>query len=431
MNSPPHIAPRDLDARSSVRVRSMTTLVTRVAIAVMALHVIDDSFLQPAPGTTFVDHPVSGLVPLAALALAARAFPRMRAGARAATVLLLGSFAIVLGTEAARYWGEVGLSGDDYTGLLAIPAGIALFGVAAATLWTSRRLDDSRYWRYPRRLLLATGGLLGFVWVVFPLSLSYVSTHIARAELHTAELGTAHETVTLHTSDGLDLAGWYIPSRNGAAVIVYPGRGTAQKHARYLSRRGYGVLLFDRRGEGASEGDPHAFGWTLDNDIQAGVGFLKKRADVDPRRIGGLGLSVGGEMMLQTAAGTKDLAAVVSDGAGARVASEEISDAEGFEKLFSAPLVAVKTAALAVFANHTPPSDLTEYIARIAPRPLMLIHAAKGEVDDKTPEYLAAARGPAEDWEVPKGGHTAGIRTMPQEYARRVLKFFDRTLAAQ
>jgi uncharacterized protein len=409
----------------------MTTLIARIAIAVMALHVIDDSFLQPAPGTTFADHLVSGLVPLAALALAAWAFPRMRAGARAATALMLAPLAIVLGAEAVRYWGQVGLSGDDYTGLLAIPAGIALFGVAGATLWTSRRLDDGRYWRYPRRLLLAAGGLLGFVWVVFPLSLAYVGTHVARAEVHTPNLGTAHETVTLHTSDGLDLAGWYIPSQNGAAVIVYPGRGTAQKHARYLSRRGYGVLLFDRRGEGASEGDPHGHGWTFDEDIKAGVAFLEQRADVEPGRIGGLGLSVGGEMMLQTAADTKGLSAVVSDGAGVRVASEELSDLEGVEKAFGAPLLLVKTAALAVFSNHAPPSDLTEYIPRIAPRPFMLIHAAKGEVDNKTPEYLAAARGPVEDWEVPKGGHTAGIKTMPEEYAHRVLDFFDRALGAQ
>jgi len=132
--------------------------------------------------------------------------------------------------------------------------------------------------------------------------------------------------------------------------------------------------------------------------------------------------------MLQTAAGTKELAAVVSDGAGARVASEEISDLSGVAKLATAPLYIVKTTALAVFSNHAPPSDLTKYIPRIAPRPVMLIHAAKGEVDRKTPEYLAAAHGPVEQWEVPKGGHTKGIDTMPQEYARRVLGFFDRRL---
>ena len=110
----------------------MTSLphIARIAIALMALHVIDDSFLQPAPSTTFADHLISGLVPLAALTLAAWAYPRLRAGARAATALVLGPFGIALGAEAVHYWREVGLSGDDYTGLLAILAGTALLGVA-------------------------------------------------------------------------------------------------------------------------------------------------------------------------------------------------------------------------------------------------------------------------------------------------------------
>lgn len=406
----------------------MTTLIARVAIALMALHIIDDSFVQPASGTTFADHLVSGLVPLAVLAVVAWAFPRLRPGARATCALVLGPLGVALGAEAIYYWGHGGLSGDDYTGLLAIPAGVALLGVAATTLWTSRRVDDNRCWRYPRRVVVGVVSAFGFLSVAAPLALSYGFTHITRAEIPAAELRTAYENVTLTTRDGLDLAGWYIPSRNGAAVIVYPGRTSAQKHARYLSRHGYGVLLFDRRGEGASEGDPHSFGWSFDEDIKAGVAFLKRRADVEPGRIGGLGLSVGGEMMLQTAADTKDLAAVVSDGAGARVVSEELADVKGVQKLINAPLLLVKTASIAVFSNHAPPSNLTRYIPRIAPRPFMLIHAAKGEVDNKTPEYLAAARGPVEDWEVPKGGHTAGIRTMPDEYARRVVDFFDRSL---
>ena len=93
----------------------------------------------------------------------------------------------------------------------------------------------------------------------------------------------------LHTSDGLDLAGWYVPSRNGAAVIVFPGRSGTRKQARMLARNGYGVLLYDRRGEGASEGDPNGWGWDFDKDILAGIDFLKDRPDVDPHRIGGLG----------------------------------------------------------------------------------------------------------------------------------------------
>ena len=112
--------------------------------------------------------------------------------------------------------------------------------------------------------------------------------------------------------DGVRLEGWYIPSKNGAAVIAFPCRSGPQKLARMLARHGYGVLLFDRRGEGAGEGDPNAFGWRGERDVKAAIEFLRRRPDVDPERIGGLGLSVGGELMLQTAAETSALAAVVT-----------------------------------------------------------------------------------------------------------------------
>src|SRR4051794_8004621 len=51
-----------------------------LAVLVIAVHVIDDSFAQPQPGTSASDHLVSGLVPLALLGLAAWAYPRLRGG---------------------------------------------------------------------------------------------------------------------------------------------------------------------------------------------------------------------------------------------------------------------------------------------------------------------------------------------------------------
>ena len=62
-----------------------------------------------------------------------------------------------------------------------------------------------------------------------------------------------------------------MPSRNGAAVIAFPGRAARRNTRGCSSRHGYGVLLFDRRGEGASEGDPNMFGWGGDRDILAAV----------------------------------------------------------------------------------------------------------------------------------------------------------------
>ena len=130
-----------------------------------------------------------------------------------------------------------------------------------------------------------------------PLSLSYVFTHAARAVVPRAELGATLEQVAFETADGLTLKGWYVPSRNGAAVIAAPGRAGSQKQARMLVRHGYGVLLFDRRGEGESQGDPNAFGWDASNDMRAAVAFLQRRPDVENGRIGGIGLSVGGETL--------------------------------------------------------------------------------------------------------------------------------------
>lgn len=397
------------------------------AVGLVAIHVIDDSFVQPQPGTSGADHLVSGLVPLAVLALAAAAYPRLRAGARGALALLLGPLAIATGLEGVYYTTKVGPSGDDFTGMLAMGAGVLLIGLGAVTLWTSRRTDDALPGRYGRRALLTLGGLLAAVWVVAPIMLSYGVTHIARPP-QLADLQIPHERVTLTTSDGLDLDGLYVPSRNGAAIIAFPGRIGPQRHARMLARHGYGVLLMDRRGENGSDGDPQGFGWTFDRDIEAGIEFLKARDDVDAGRIGGLGLSVGGEMMLHTAASNEDLAAVVSEGAGARVISEELDDLDGLEKWLMLPHFVTKTTSLAVLSNHAPPTNLTTLIPRIAPRPVFLINAAEGEVDDKTPEYLDSAGSPKQTWTVPAGGHTGGLEARPVQYERRVVSFFDRAL---
>jgi MYXO-CTERM domain-containing protein len=400
------------------------TLLFRVAIAVIALHVLDDSFVQPQPGTSAGDHLVSGLVPLTGLALAAWAFPRLKAGAQGALALILGPVGLVAGAEAVYYMRHGGLSGDDYTGLPAIVAGLALIGIGAAVLWRSRRRHDHLLWRYPRRALLVVASLFAFVWVVGPFVLGYGFTHIARTK-QAVDLGVPHERMSVKTSDGLRLAGLYVPSRNGAAVLAFPGRVGPLDHAKMLVRHGYGVLLLDRRGEGFSEGDPNAFGWDFDKDIAAGVRYLQARPEVDDDKVGGLGLSVGGEMMLQTAAEDRGLAAVVSEGAGARMLSEEVSDVSGFEKVLNAPQAFVKFASVSLFSGSAPPADLETLLPKIAPRPVLLINAAHHEVDAKAPEYYAAARSPKQQWSVPRGGHTDGIDVMPDEYERRVAGFFD------
>ena len=116
-----------------------------------------------------------------------------------------------------------------------------------------------------------------------------------------------------------------------------------------LARHGYGVLLFDARGYDGSEGDPNLFGWAGARDIDAAVAWLQERPDVTDERIGGIGFSVGGEMMLQAAALNTALRAVVSEGAGVRSVREHLL--RGPRGWFSLPEVAVQTAAVAVMSG--------------------------------------------------------------------------------
>src|SRR5829696_4217261 len=95
-----------------------TTKLFRLAIAAIGLHIADDSFFQPEAGTSAADHLVSGLVPLALLALVAWAFPRLSGGRRGALALFLGPFAAATGIEAVHYATQLGLTGDDFTGFL-------------------------------------------------------------------------------------------------------------------------------------------------------------------------------------------------------------------------------------------------------------------------------------------------------------------------
>jgi uncharacterized protein len=398
-----------------------------VAVALIGLHVVDDSFLEPQPGTSAGDHVVSGLVPLLVLGLAAWAYPRVRPGARACIALVLVVPAALSGAEAVYYAGHGGLSGDDWTGLLAMAAAPLLLGVGVWTLWTSRRLDDHPARRYGRRALRTAAALVLVSLFALPLAVAYVGAHVARADVPPPTLGAPHEDVQLRTSDGLRLEGWYVPSRNGAAVIVFPGRSGTRRHARMLARHGYGVLLYDRRGEGRSEGDPDSWGWDFDKDIRAGIDLLEQRPDVEQGRIGGLGLSVGGEMMLQTAAETDDLAAVVSEGAGARTAGEEVDDVTGLAKITTALSYGARDLANSVLHDRLPPENLMTLIPRIAPRPVFLIHAGADDAGTRNPDYFRAAGEPKQIWEA-AGGHTDGIEREPREYERRVISFFDEAL---
>ena len=398
------------------------------AIGLVGLHVADDNFLQPEPGMSPVDHLPGGLALLGLVALGAWAYPRVRAGARAAIALLAGFLGVLAATEAVYYTDADAPSGDDFTGFLSLVAGFVLLGIGVATLWRTRRSGDSRRRRYTRRGIATAGAVLLSGFVLFPTSIAYVVTHTARAVVPEPNLGATPEDVSFTTRDGLRLEGWFVPSQNGATVIAFPGRSGPQKHARMLVAHGYGVLLFDRRGEGASEGDPNTFGWAGDRDLHAAAAYLRSRPDVDPERIGAIGLSVGGEMLIHAAAHSDAFRAIVSEGASGQSVRDQLDNVSTRDAIMGYAPVTVATA---LFTSTLPPSRLKREVARIAPTASFFVYGENGQGGTEAKPnkaYYAAARQPKQIWEVPNGQHIAGITTMPAEYERRVIGFFDREL---
>ncbi len=395
-----------------------------LATALIAVHVLVEGLLAPEPGTRLRDHVVPVGVPLALLALAGVVMLRSRAGAVGATALVLGTWALVGAGAALAEAAAGGIHADDVTGAVLGLAGVALIVLGAHVLWRSRRHEGRWILRRVARVVFAA---LIAVWLVLPVAVAIVATHRPQGAADAPLLGRGQREVTLVTGDGLELRASYVPGRNGAAIVVFPERRGTAAHARMLARNGYGVLAVDMRGYGGSEGDPNAFGWGATPDVDAAVAYLAARDDVVDGRIGGLGLSVGGEVLLEAAARSPALRAVVSDGAGERSVRESAS--RGLAAALVLPLQTVQTAAVAILSGDAPPEALQDLVPRISPRAILLVVAGRGGGGEElSATYFAAAGDPKQLWEIPEARHTRGLAARPREYERRVVTLLDEAL---
>jgi esterase/lipase len=387
-----------------------------VAVALLLVHAMDDAFVHRGAGVGASQHALAALIAVVAGVGGVLAFPVLGPYPRAALAFVFGVLGLVNGALHVVHAARFGPAGGDVTGILAAAAGLMLIALAAVLAWGARR-----------RVRTAVVTVLGTLFVLGPMAMGLVEAHKWREPVGSPP-GAAYRDVSFDATDGLRLSGWYRPSRNGAAVVVVHGgnsdRRGSKAHAEMLARRGYGVLLYDARGRGRSEGNTNGYGWDWAREIDGALSFVRARPDVDPERIGAIGLSTGADVLLEVAARRRDLRAVVSDGAAAG-SFEDWHRLRGLE-LGTVP-GSVMFATIGVLSGDAPGMALESAVARIR-TPTLLISAGADVERDFNVLYDRAARGPVEHWSLPRAHHTRAIHEQRAAYERRVVGFLDRGL---
>ncbi len=131
-----------------------------------------------------------------------------------------------------------------------------------------------------------------------------------------------YEDVWFETADGLKLHGWFMPAKGigvdgvaPAILHVHGNAGNVSSHesfSRFLTYEGFHVLVFDYRGYGRSDDRGGLNRDRLVVDTQAALDALLARPDVDPERVGVLGVSLGGAFGLRVAADDSRVGAVAT-----------------------------------------------------------------------------------------------------------------------
>lgn len=253
-----------------------------------------------------------------------------------------------------------------------------------------------------------------------------------------ADYNLPYENIGIKSPDGLKLAGWFVPSQNGAVIIMQHGYKSTRKEllneAEMMYRHGYGILLTTVRAHDYSEGEMITFGMNEVKDLEAWYQYLLKRDGIDPDRIGILGNSYGGMLSIQYAAQNEKIKAVAANSAFSSLNDTVETSVEYFTDLPAFPF-----APLIVFwaeretGFKTEDIDATKWIANISPRPVFLMQGGADVVisADSGQRLYDAAGEPKELWFDPELGHVEFDKERAAEYEHRVAEFFDRYLLGE
>jgi dipeptidyl aminopeptidase/acylaminoacyl peptidase len=297
-----------------------------------------------------------------------------------------------------------------------------------------------------RYALLATAATLGISGAAAAL-ISALSGFLvyqyarARGQWGTDEppVGAAEEVSFGSAGDNVRISGWFFRARGEErrpAIVLCHGVWTGRRECLPLALRfraaGYNVLCFDFRAHGLSDGRFTSVGHLETNDVIGAVEYLKQRPEIDPKKIGVVGFSMGGAATIQAAARCPDIAAVVADSAYASFVDAAKYSFRVVTRVPHFPMapIAMHWAKwiMKLDASQLRPVDV---IGRIAPRPLLLIHGVSDEIVPVRHAYILfkSAEEPKELWVVPGAHHVEARDIDPDAYFDRVERFLVQALS--
>jgi fermentation-respiration switch protein FrsA (DUF1100 family) len=286
---------------------------------------------------------------------------------------------------------------------------------------------NRRYWLRLLTFFLAIILVLPLIVVLVVANITVVSYVSASHNqiLRPTDLPAGTQEVSFLGGDNLTLRGWYVPPRNNTVIILlhgyYADRTQMLLHAKHLTQDGYGVLLYDERAAGESDGSQRSFGWRDVDDVGGALTFLKAKT----KSVAIAGCSIGGQIALRATAQYPQLQAVLADGP-AIVSVDDLPPADGWEGSLTLRYDWLIDRLLEAHLGMAVPPSVTQTIGKIAPRPILLFAGALGNEKAYIRLYQQAAGSNAQLWEVPGATHCDGPYAVPDEYARRMIEFFNK-----
>jgi pimeloyl-ACP methyl ester carboxylesterase len=252
-----------------------------------------------------------------------------------------------------------------------------------------------------------------------------------------ADVGLTYQDASFNSrTDGLLLKGWFIPGAGEIAVIVVHGGfqnrldevvGTLDL-AKDLNTKGFGILLFDLRGRGESQGR----GRTLTNverDLGGALDYVKSLGFATSS-IGILGFCSGAASVCAFVS-TEKVGALVLDGCFTRV--ESMFKNQAAQRHIPAFLVdffyhGVRLGATTLYRYRE--VDPLQVVADVK-APILFVHEENDELIslEDTRLLLDASTNPSSTmWEIPGAPHSEGYKTIPGEYIDRIAGFLNSNL---